>query len=211
MSPLRQKHVSVRHAASPQTPQALPGELPVVQLSASSPRCRASMTRSRRRASPTYPPRPTPARPLRSRASVLTVRARSALLSVRGEDLSTSDRGVLLEVMKDALLAGRAEILRGEPRGVRRLDEHRHDVSTDHAALDLNLFLCSKDDSHDDHPRSTRRTRRRRSLAGAPTSSTSSASPAAATSPTASGWPTSSRRRAALRPRWASTTTSLLW
>ena len=66
-------------------------------------------------------------------------------------------------------------------------DEHRHDVSTDHAALDLNLFSCSKDDSHDDHPRSTRRTRRRRSLAGAPTSSTSSASPAAATSPTASG------------------------
>ena len=88
------------------------------------------MTRSRRRASPTYPPRPTPARPLRSRASVLTARARSALLSVRGEHLSTSDRGVLLEVVKDALLAGRAEILRGEPRGVRRIDEHRHDVST---------------------------------------------------------------------------------
>lgn len=109
------------------------------------------MTRSRRRASPTYPPRPTPARPLRSRASVLTARARSALLSVRGEDLSTSDRGVLLEVVKDALLAGRAEILRGEPRGVRRIDEHRHDVSTNRVALEFNLFACSKDDSHD-HP-----------------------------------------------------------
>ena len=109
------------------------------------------MPRSRRRASPPSPPRPTPARPLRSRASVLTVRARSALLSVRGEDLSTSDRGVLLEVMKDALLAGRAEILRGEPRGVRRLDDHRHDVLTDRMALELNLFACSKDDSHD-HP-----------------------------------------------------------
>ena len=30
-------------------------------------------------------------------------------------------------------------------------DEHRHDVSTDRVALELNLFACSKDDSHD-HP-----------------------------------------------------------
>ena len=133
----------------------LPRKLPAGRcrrgLAPASRRSHASMTRSRRRASPTYPPRPTPPRPLRARASVLTARARSALLSVRGEDLSISDRGVLLEVVKDALLAGRAEILRGEPRGVRRLDEHRHDVSTDRVALELYLFACSKDDSHD-HP-----------------------------------------------------------
>ena len=52
----------------------------------------------------------------RARVRADRARARSALLSVRGEDLSISDRGVLLEVVKDALLAGRAELLRGEQR-----------------------------------------------------------------------------------------------
>ena len=105
-----------RPCALSHIPASFPRDAADRGLAPASRRSHASMTRSRRRASPTYPPRPTPARPLRSRASVLTARARSALLSVRGEDLSISDRGVLLEVVKDALLAGRAELLRGEQR-----------------------------------------------------------------------------------------------
>ena len=106
----------VRASRLSHIPASFPRDAADRGLAPASRRSHASMTRSRRRASPTYPPRPTPPRPLRARASVLTARARSALLSVRGEDLSISDRGVLLDVMKDALLAGRAELLRGEQR-----------------------------------------------------------------------------------------------
>ena len=106
----------VRASALSHIPASFPRDAADRGLAPASRRSHASMTRSRRRASPTYPARPTPPRPLRARASVLTARARSALLSVRGEDLSISDRGVLLEVVKDALLAGRAELLRGEQR-----------------------------------------------------------------------------------------------
>jgi len=74
-------HFTVSHF-----PASFPRDAADRGLAPASRRSHASMTRSRRRASPTYPPRPTPPRPLRSRASTLTVCVRGALLSVRGED-----------------------------------------------------------------------------------------------------------------------------